>query len=64
MLLMHSLIKATMCVELAQTLMLYTGTGLYRNTGFAASISESVFPLLSIQFSFWYNFSWKYFKNM
>ncbi len=43
-------------------LVLYTGTRLYRNTGLVASISEPVFPLLSIRYSFWYIFSPKYFK--
>ncbi len=37
---------------------LYTGTLLYRNTSLVASISEPVFPLLSIR----YIFSPKYFK--
>ncbi len=43
-------------------LVLYTGTRLYRNTDLVASISEPVFPLLSIRYSFWYIFSPKYFK--
>ncbi len=43
-------------------LVLYTGTRLYRNTGLVASISELVFPLLSIRYSFRYIFSPKYFK--
>ncbi len=42
--------------------MLYTGTRLYRNTGLVASISEPIFPLLSIRYSFRYIFSPKYFK--
>ncbi len=33
-------------------LVLYTGTRLYRNTGLVASISEPVFQLLSIRYSF------------
>ncbi len=41
---------------------LYTATQLYRNTGLGASISEQVFPLLSIRYSFQYIFSPKYFK--
>ncbi len=41
---------------------IYTGTWLYRNTGLVASISEPVFPLLSIGYSFRYIFSPKYFK--
>ncbi len=41
---------------------LYTSTWLYRNTGPVASISEMVFPLLSIRYSFIYIFSPKYFK--
>ncbi len=42
--------------------MLYNGTRLYCNTGLVPSISEPVFPLLSIQYSFRYIFSPKYFK--
>ncbi len=42
--------------------MLYTGTRLYRNTHLVASISELVFPLLSIRYSFRYILSPKYFK--
>ncbi len=41
---------------------LYTGTRLYCNTGLEASISEPVFPLLSIRYSFRYIFGPKYFK--
>ncbi len=41
-------------------LVLYTGTRLYRNTGLVALISEPVFPLLSIRYSFRYIFSPKY----
>ncbi len=44
------------------TLVLYTGTRLYRNTGLVASISGLVFPLLSIRYSFRYIFRPKYFK--
>ncbi len=44
------------------TVALYTGTRLYRNTGLVALISEPVFPLLSIRYSFRYIFSPKYFK--
>ncbi len=43
-------------------LVLYTGTRLYRNTGLVALISEPVFPLLSIRYSFRYIFSLKCFK--
>ncbi len=41
-------INVSTCMR-GSTVMLYTGTRLYRNTGFVASISELVFPLLSIR---------------
>ncbi len=43
-------------------LVLYTGTRLYHNTGLVASISEPVFALLSMRYSFRYIFSPKYIK--
>ncbi len=41
-------------------IVLYTSTCLYRNTSLVASISEPVFPLFSIRYSFRYIFSPKY----
>ncbi len=49
-------------IQPPQPVGLYTGTRLYRNTGLVALISELVFPLLSIRYSFRYIFSPKYFK--
>ncbi len=53
---------AWLSVNSVLCMVLYTGTQLYSNTGLVASISQPVFPLLSIRCSFWYIFSPKYFK--